>query len=247
MKNKVELIDYMGSDNLHALAAWASTFLEFGIDVPDNPHLRVDELVNHILNNGKRKRKIEDLISYLAENEHTSPFRFSSFVFGTTQPIDVHIQKLKHAVLLEAENSSSARYKELEDKYYLPEDWDIKIKKFEVNDGVIYPTNQTWSEVLKGHSMLGNELYHESLKQLSPILGKQRAKESSRYFKMYNTQIDSLNKFSFDGVIQFYKKRNIPQAQLEIQEMAKSMIQLIKEIPGNPFQYSLKAFGHDVI
>jgi len=123
-KNSVELITYMGNDELHSLAAWASTFAEFDIDIPDNIENRVDVIVKHILNNGKKKRTIQDLLAFLAENEHTSPFRFSSFVFAATTDIATHIQKLKHRVILEAENGESARYKELqENKFYLPEDW----------------------------------------------------------------------------------------------------------------------------
>ena len=104
MENKVILIDYMGSDKLHSLAAWASTFAELDIPMPNNINLRVDELINHILNNGKKKKSIEELLDFLAKNQHESPFRFSSFVFAMTTDIATHIQKLKHTVILEAEN-----------------------------------------------------------------------------------------------------------------------------------------------
>ena len=36
MENSVVLIDYMGGDNLHAVNAWASTFLELGIELTDD-------------------------------------------------------------------------------------------------------------------------------------------------------------------------------------------------------------------
>lgn len=36
MENSVVLIDYMGGNNLHAVNAWASTFLELGIELPDD-------------------------------------------------------------------------------------------------------------------------------------------------------------------------------------------------------------------
>jgi len=247
MENKVILIDYMGGDKLHSLAAWASTFAELDIPMPDDINLRVDELVNHILNNGKKKRTIEDLLSYLAENEHNSPFRFSSFIFAMTTDIATHIQKLKHSVVLEAENGESARYKELkEDKYYLPEDWwEIRISNdCGVKDLLNYPHEEymDWHHALEIYTELGNELYHKALEQLTPILGKARAKESARFFKTYNSQINTFNKFSFDGVLQFYKKRGSVHAQLEIQDVANQMLECIKNIEGNPFEYTLKAF-----
>ncbi|MEN9326814.1 MAG: Bacteriophage vB NpeS-2AV2 [Bacteroidota bacterium] len=244
MKNSVELIDYMGGDKLHSLAAWASTFAEFDLDLPDNIENRVDVIVNHIINNGKKKRSIQDLLAYLAENEHTSPFRFSSFVFACNTDIATHIQKLKHRVILEAENGESARYKELkEDKFYLPEDWKfLKTKNKEVVNKF---GTDTWIEILEEYTNLGNFLYHESIKDLTPILGKKRTKESARYFKTYNSQINTLNKVSFDGLMQFYFKRHNPEiAQVEIAELAMDMLNAVISIPGNPFKYSIKAFIH---
>lgn len=244
-QNSVELIDYMGSDKLHSLAAWASTFAEFDLDLPDNIENRVDIIVNHILNNGKKKRSIQELLEFLSENEHTSPFRFSSFVFACNTDIATHIQKLKHRVILEAENGESARYKELmEDKFYLPEDWNIQIEKFlEPHSGITYLEGQTWKDVLEGQTKIANNLYHEALKQLIPILGKKRAKETARYFKTYNSQINTLNKLSFDGVMQFYYKRHDKSyVQNEIANLAIDMVNCIKSIPNNPFAFSIKAF-----
>ncbi len=241
-QNSVFLIDFMGGDRLHGLGAWASTFAEFGIDMPTNIENRVDCIVDYILNNGTKKRSLQELLEFLASENHSSPFRLSSFVFGFTTDLATHVQKLKHKVILEAENGESARYKELkEDKFYLPEDWygvmptDSKVKR---EFG-----NLDWYEILKQHTQKSNFLYHTSLKDLNNRLGKARAKETARYFKTYNSQINTINKFSFDGIMQFYQKRNTTHAQKEIAEIAESMVKCIKEIPNNPFEYSLKAFG----
>lgn len=230
--NTVELIDFMGSDKLHSLAAWASTFAEFDMDLPEDIENRVDVIVNHILNDGKRKRPLQELLTYLAQNEHTSPFRFSAFVFAANTDIATHIQKLKHTVILEAENAESARYKELkEDKFYIPEDWKL-IK------------NGYWYDLLKAHTESANHLYHKCLEEITPFLGKKRAKETARYFKTYNSQINSLNKMSFDGLVQFYYKRHDKTfVQNEISDLAINMVNLVKNIQGNPFEYSLKAFN----
>ena len=232
--NKVELIDYMGSDKTHSLAAWASTYFELGIDLPKDRKIRVDQIVDHILNNSKRMRSIEDLLAFLAKERHTSPFRFSSFMFGATTEIATHIQKLKHRILLEAENGESARYKELKDgKFYLPEDWK------EYGEIGIY-----WYKKLEHVSLENNKLYSECLGDLvNAGMSKSRAKESSRFFKMYNSQINTLNKLSFDGIVQFAAKRNIPEAQLEIRELSRLMLEEVKNIPNDPFKYSLEAFN----
>lgn len=243
-QNSVELIGYMGSDKSHCLAAWASTYAEFNVEMPDNIEDRVDVIVNHILNNGKRKRSIEELLEFLAQNNHTSPFRFSAFTFAATTDIATHIQKLKHRVIFEAENGESARYKDLkEDKFYLPKDWEGIMCTKEIT-GFPNVTDHDWMELLRYYTDLGNTLYRAALKDLVPILGKKRAKETARYFKTYNSQINTLNRLSFDGIVQFYHKRHDKTyVQDEIADLAIGMINCIKNIPNNPFKYSLKAFN----
>lgn len=249
MKNSVELLDYMGSDKHHSLAAWASTFFELDIPLPKNHKLRVDQIVDHILSKSTKMRSMEDLLNYLANENHESPFRMSSFMFGMTTDIATHIQKLKHAVIVEAENAESHKYKELkENKYYLPEDWKgISIStenKDEYNDLInLIGAEDNWYSILDNISKVTNKLYHSSLQDISPILSKKRAKETSRYFKLYNSQLNSVNKFSFAGVMMFHKKRTVPFAQEEIKDVASQMVKCIAEIEGEPFKYSLKAFG----
>lgn len=242
-KNKVELLDYMGSDKSHSVAAWASTFFDLGIEMPKDPKARVDQIVDHIMSKSTRMRSIEDLLQYLANEKHESPFRMSSFMFGMTTEIATHIQKLKHAVVLEAENAESAKYKELkEDKFYLPEDW----KQFEIQDvNMLNKYNShTYEQLLYQKSNELNEIYHACLKDGREYLGDKRAKETARFFKMYNSQINSVNKFSFAGVMMFTEKRTVGFAQNEIKQVALDMVDCIRNIEGNPFKYSLKAFGY---
>lgn len=246
-KNSVFLMDYMGSDKSHSVAAWASTFLELDIPMPTDPKIRVDQIFDHIMQNSKRMRSMEDLLNFLAQHNHESPFRMSSFLYGMTTEVATHIQKLKHSILLEAENAESARYKELkEDKYYLPDDWfEVRVQNQEVKDWLQYPKEEylDWFLALQEYTELGNKLYHQASKELKPILGAARTKETARFFKTYNSQLNSVNKFSFGGVMQFYRKRAADNAQVEIREVAKEMVKCIREIPGEPFKYSLKAFG----
>ena len=238
-KNSIELIDYLGSDKLHGLAAWVSTFAEFDIDIPENIPDRVDVIVNHILNNGKRKRTIQDLLAYLATENHNSPFRFSSFIFTANTDLATHVQKLKHSVILEAENGESARYKELkEDKFYLPEDWNIQTSTFNTSL-TIYDGESTWKDILQEYTQFGNELYHKCLEDLTPILGRKRAKESARFFKTYNSQIQADVTFNMRSFANFIKLRNSEHAQLEIREVAQQMQDLVEAIDDKPFKTAM--------
>ena len=97
--------------------------------------------------------------------------------------------------------------------------------------------------MLDSFSKLGHQLYHLACEQLTPKLGRKRAKESARYFLTYNKQLDYDCMFNFRSFVHFQQLRNSEHAQLEIQQIAQQMLDLVKAIPGNPFKYSLEAFN----
>jgi thymidylate synthase (FAD) len=131
-------------------------------------------------------------------------------------------------------NAESARYKELkEDKYYLPIDWESN-----------HYMGKYWLDKLKDFTIKSNMLYHECLLDLTPLLGRKRAKESARFFKTYNSQIQSDVMFNIRSFANFLKLRNSDHAQLEIREIAREMLKLVSEIPGNPFEFTLKAIAN---
>ena len=235
MENSVVLINYVGDDNLHALSAWASTFLELGIELPDDIRARTDALVGAIIAQGKRKRSVDELLNYLVKNGHTSPFRGSSLIYAMTVDIATHIQLLTHTVAIKHTNAESARYKELqEDKYYLPADW------LNYGDEGAY-----WHRILEMHTERGNMFYHQALTALVDAgMPKQRAKETARYFKAYNSQLNVVRSMSFDGLMQLWQKRGEHSpSQREIAGVVEAMVQAVRDIPGNPFKHSLAAFG----
>jgi thymidylate synthase ThyX len=49
--------------------------------------------------------------------------------------------------------------------------------------------------------------------------------------------------FNWRSFAHFLALRNKPDAQLEIREIASDMLKLVKEIPGNPYEHTLAAFG----
>ena len=233
--NNVTLIDFMGSDRTHAVNAWASTFLDLELDLPDDIHARTDALTDAILANGGRKRDVAGLLKFLADHGHSSPFRASKFLFAMTEDIASHIHLLKHHVAIEHENAESARYKELkEDKFYLPEDW--------LNYG---DQGQYWYRMLYDHTITGNALYHEALADLTATgMPRDRAKETARYFKAYNTQINVMRSLSFDGLVQVWQKRGAhTKAQREVAAVVEAMVEQVRRIPGEPFKWSLEAWG----
>ena len=172
----------------------------------------------------EKRGRIHRLIEMLWINGHETPFEKGTVHFLVDTDIASHIHLLKHRI--SSLNAESARYKELkEDKYFIPEDW-----------------NDKWKAVLKDYTDAGNGLYHQCLLELEPLLGRKRAKESARFFKTYNSQIQADISFNMRSFANFQKLRNSEHAQVEIREIAAKMLELVQGIEGNPFKFTLDAF-----
>jgi len=232
MNNKIELIGYYGSDLTHAQSAWTST-------VRDLTEEKIE--------------RIPKLLKMLASEGHHTPFEKSCLHFLVNVDQSAHVHLLKHRIGVSI-NGESARYKELkEDKFYLPEDWKgiyVSDDIYDKDDNLIFfgekenkPIAETWIKTLQDFSDLSNLLYHKCLDDLTPILGRKRAKESARFFKTFNSQITMDVMFNWRSFYHFQKLRNDEHAQKEIREIAKEMLSLVKNIEGDPFKYTIEAFG----
>lgn len=220
-KNKIQLLGHYGSDEIHACSAWTSTSREM-----------TDE----------KKTRIPKLLKMLAEQGHHTPFEKSGLHFLVTSEIASHIHLLKHRIGVSI-NGESARYKELkEDKFFLPKDWK-GVKAASLNGPILSRHNgKDWYDILENHSVISNDLYHAALKDLEPAIGRKRAKESARFFKTYNSQIDCDIMFNWRSFYHFLNLRNKEASQKEIREIAAEMLALVKAIEGNPFEHTIAAF-----
>ena len=217
MKNKIELLGHYGSDEVIACSAWTST--------------------SRNLTDEKRAR-VERLIEMLWVNGHETPFEKGMVHFLVDTEIASHIHLLKHRI--SSLNAESARYKELkEDKYYIPEDWNDIKRERNTHQGKVV---ESWASVLERYTREGNNLYHQCIKDLEPVLGRKRAKESARFFKTYNSQIQADIMFNMRSFANFLKLRNSKDAQVEIRDIAAKMLELVQGIEGNPFKFTLGAF-----
>lgn len=212
MGNSVELLGYYGSDQVHAQSAWTSTSRDLTED---------------------KISRIPKLLFMLASEGHHTPFEKSQLHFLVNVDQATHIHLLKHRIGCSI-NGESARYKELkEDKAYFPEDWDSIGMKLQTYD---------WLDELKIFTRTSNLLYHQCLEELTPILGRKRAKESARFFKTMNSQITLDISFNWRSFAHFQGLRNSEHAQVEVRDIARNMLDLVKNIEGNPFENTIKAF-----
>lgn len=222
MKNKVELLGHYGSDEIIACSAWTST----SRDLTEKKRARISKLINMLWSEG-----------------HETPFEKGVVHFLVDTDIASHIHLLKHRI--SSLNAESARYKELkEDKYFLPEDWgEIECTEYIHHD---FPKHSfaepdmCWTSILEKYTSIGNKLYHQCIADLEPVLGRKRAKESARFFKTYNSQIQADVMFNMRSFANFIKLRNSEHAQLEIREIAQQMWDLVQNIEGSPFRHTLE-------
>jgi len=176
----------------------------------------------------EKRERIEGLINMLWSNGHETPFEKGVVHFLVNTDIATHIHLLKHRI--SSINAESARYKELkEDKYYTPDDWPLE-----------------WVEKLEDHTNKGLALYHECISNLTNKYGvdRKRAKETARFFRGYNTQIEADIMFNMRSFANFLKLRDSIHAQKEIRELAQKMVYCVKSIENRPFKYTLKAIGY---
>jgi thymidylate synthase (FAD) len=221
MNNTVELLGFYGDDTVHAQSAWTSTSRDL-----------TEDKIN----------RIPKLLNMLASEGHHTPFEKSMLHFLVTVDQATHIHLLKHRIGVSI-NGESARYKELkEDKTYLPEDWKGIVLKEQLELGG--PVNKMidWYEKLDNFTYEANQLYHQSLEELTPILGRKRAKESARFFKTINSQITMDVSFNWRSFYHFQQLRNSEHSQKEVRELAQEMLELVKNIEGNPFKHTIEAF-----
>jgi len=224
MDNSVKLIGVYGDDELIACSAWTSTSRELTDD---------------------KKNRIPKLIEDLWINGHETPFEKGIVHFLVNCDVASHIHLLKHR--MSSLNAESARYKELkEDKYYIPNDlydaWLTEDLYIFEDEKPFTKGNQSWGHVLEEFAVETNRLYHLALKDLEKRKGRKRAKESARYFKMYNSQIQSDVMFNMRSFANFLKLRNSEHAQKEIREIAYTMLNLV--IDTGKFDHTLRAWGY---
>lgn len=177
----------------------------------------------------KKIQRAPKLIVQLWSQGHETPFEKTMVHFLVNTDIASHIHLIKHRIAVPV-NGESARYKEIkEDKYYIPEDW----KNTNVN------LLRYWESTLAFFTEQGNGLYHQCLEDLEPILGRKRAKETARYFKTYNSQIQADVAFNLRSFAHFLRLRNSEHAQVEIRQIAQQMQDIVMNLDDEPFKTAM--------
>jgi flavin-dependent thymidylate synthase len=175
----------------------------------------------------EKRDRVGKLLKMLGEGEHETPFEKSMLHFLVDVETASHIHIIKHRIGVSV-NGESARYKELKaDKFHIPRDW---------------PSEE--QERLTQWCYKAFEEYHGCLARLlAGGMDRKRAKESARFYLPYANSLTLDVSFNFRSFMHFQGLRNSGHEQLEIREIAQTMLQLVRDT--GAFPLSLEAFGYD--
>ena len=187
---------------------------------------------------GKRKEKWdksdERLVRYLAKHKHFSPFRHLQVQFHIKAPEFVMRQWYKHVVGIETTSNSSTkdhawneisgRYVEVED-YYIPNVWRKQSEdNKQASEGIL-------SEIENERAIHAYDVALTTTKNMYERLVTHYgiAKEQARIILPLSQYTEVYWTASFQAIMNFIELRNEKTSQVEIQEYAKVMLELMKE------------------
>lgn len=178
------------------------------------------------------------LIKFLAREGHTSPFRHAITQFEVYAPLMVARQWWKYVVgsahyegtgdSLEAWNESSRRYITEEPNFYIPQagEWRSKPENSKQGSGdlISWELGEKYSKDLMEYVELGISKYEDAL--AAGIC----AEQARLFLPAYGMYVRWYWTASVQSVAHFLAQRLEHDAQKEIQEYAKAILELIKPL-----------------
>lgn len=175
------------------------------------------------------------LIKYLVDHKHTSVFRHAQLQFRIQCPIYVERQLFKHQVGMSA-NSLSGRYVDFSDSYTLIDEWRKQSKSSKQgSEGIV--ANQL--DCIK----IENEVIATCKNAYDKLLELGVSKEQARSVLPLSLNTTFIWTGSLLSFFHLFNLRLKPDAQQETREVVVQMLELVKNIEGNPFQHTLAAWG----
>jgi thymidylate synthase (FAD) len=173
------------------------------------------------------------LIKYLVEHKHIAPFRHPQLQFRIECPIFVERQLFKHQVGLSA-NSISGRYVDFSDKYFKFDTLRKQSKSSKQGSEGILDRPDLIVKI-NNHIEASKILYKE-------LCDAENAKEQARAILPLCLETQFIWTGSLLAYIHFWNLRLKADTQEETRVIAAEMLNLVKNIEGNPFQHTITAF-----
>lgn len=194
----VELIKHNASDEDVAHAAWVSNF--------------ASEARN------RDTARIGGLINFLYRNKHMSPFEHGSFTFFVDTPIFVAREFMRHRTF--SYNETSGRYKELEPRFYMPDENRPLVQTGKVGAYTFEPGSKDQHDAVKFYT---ESAYERAWWGYQAMLSEGVAKEVARNVLPLATMTQFYATANPRNVMQFLTLRNDQHALAEIRAVAEAI------------------------
>lgn len=173
------------------------------------------------------------LLKFLLREQHTSPFRHAALTFEVYAPLFVARQWWKYAVgsthvdEQNGWNESSRRYITEDEQFYVPQatEWRSKPENSKQGSGAPLDLNvgQRLTDRLDEVIRLGEEAYHSAMEQgVAPEIAR-------LFLPAYGMYVRWRWTVSLQGILTFLDQRIEHDAQKEIQDYAKAVLNLTKQ------------------
>ena len=164
------------------------------------------------------------LVRYLMRHRHSTPFEMVEFKFHIAMPIFIARQWIRHRTA--NVNEYSARYSIMPDRFYRPDIENVRKQSKTNRQGGEGPIDAgTADEFLK--LLEGAEANYQKYLELTE---RGVAREIARAVLPVSVYTEWYWKCDLHNIFHFLSLRMDPHAQIEIQEYARAMYELIKPI-----------------
>jgi flavin-dependent thymidylate synthase len=218
---KVELLDFFGTDRSICESAWVSTYDRYKTI-------------------SKTDTDVEKLIKMLAQNGHGVPFESVILRFLIHMPIATDRQFQTHR--LQSSNGASARYRTVTSEYLHMQQDVVDIMDRFVDEYSKYNYEDEYNMICEQ----ANWLYKDILKNAKQaetekkITNKEykRLREFFRGVLPQHNMTERMSTMNLRSFANFQKLRNSSNAQEEIQEVARLMLEEVKNKNVSPIAIS---------
>lgn len=165
------------------------------------------------------------LINYLMKNKHGTPFEMVDFTFRIKCPIFVAREWFRHRMA--SYNEMSGRYVELEKEFYVPDIENIRMQKGKPGNYYYEPLAHHVSGIAINSI---TDAYDKAWAAYQELLDCGVAREQARMVLPVGIYTQFFFKLNLRSLLNFLSLRNEETAQWEIQQYAKAIEELVKEI-----------------
>jgi len=211
---KIELVQHMGED----ITVVNSARVSFGV----------------------QKDKLDDkdkkLINYLIKHKHTSTLEHNIATFRIKVPLFVRSQHHRHRTW--SYNEISRRYTDADINFYEPANFRTQHKSNRqasnvedtINPLITYKTNYSSQVLTKTASDAIADHHNFSLKLFDDLLAGGVCREQARGVLPQNLYTEYYATANLNNILKFIDLRTHEGAQWEIQRLAESMLEIIKDL-----------------